>query len=68
MDDQVDQRNLQILQWNARSIENKMFDLDVTQRTAKPHVITIQETFLNKKVTTPKLLNYSPYRKDKENG
>lgn len=45
MDDQVDQRNLQILQWNARSIENKMFDLDVTQRTAKPHVITIQETF-----------------------
>ena len=65
---QVDQRNLQILQWNARSIENKMFDLDVTQRTAKPHVITIQETFLNETVTTPKLSNYTPYRKDRDNG
>ena len=53
MDARVNEKNLQLLQWNARSIENKMFDLTTTQSTLKPHIIAIQETWLNNNKSTP---------------
>ena len=42
-----------------------MFDLTTTQSTLKPHIIAIQETWLNNNKSTPKLPHYASHRKDR---
>ena len=65
MDEEVNNKDLQILQWNSRSIENKMYDLSTTQKTLKPHIIGIQETWLKDGKNTPLLDHYHTERKDR---
>ena len=52
------------MHWNARSVKNKMVQLYNTINTEKPIVITICETWLNKKDTF-KINGYKIFRKDR---
>ena len=62
--------NLQIIQWNARSLSNNDSDLRVLLSTQSPHIVAIQETWLkqidNQKNNTPYFRSYEVYRKDRK--
>ena len=56
---------LQIMQWNARSIRCHLSDLKIAAYTTKPHVIAVQETWLKKKHKTPNFISYYTHRVDR---
>ena len=60
---------LQILQWNCRSIQNKIPELlsYLANLVNLPDVLCLQETYLTKN-TTPILPGYKFIRKDRSNG
>ena len=41
--------NLEIMQWNARSINKNGSDLTALFTTHRPHIVAIQETWLTEK-------------------
>ena len=51
-------RNLQIIQWNARSLSNKLSGLQDILLRSMPHIVAIQEIFLKPSSKTP---NFSPF-------
>jgi hypothetical protein len=51
-------RNLQIVSWNARSLNGKLSELKVHMYSKKPHIICIQETW-GSAGFEPKFINYS---------
>ena len=60
---------LQILQWNCRSIQNKLPELQsyLDNLVNLPDVLCLQETYLTKNIT-PILPGYEFIRKDRSNG
>ena len=42
--------NLEIMQWNARSINKNGPDLTALFTTHRPHIVAIQETWLTEKI------------------
>ena len=60
--------SLEILQWNAGSIRNNSPDLYTLLRTQQPHIVGIQETWLNQndKRHAPKFPSYDCYRIDRK--
>ena len=58
--------NLQIVQWNARSIRNCLSDLKIATYTLKPHIVAIQETWLKLKDKTPGFISYEVLRTDRQ--
>ena len=59
-------RDLSILQWNARSITKRLSDFKITLYSTKPHVAAIQETWL-KTNKNPTFESYDILRKDRKN-
>ena len=57
---------LQILQWNCRSIQNKIPELK-SYLANLPDILCLQETYLNKKIVLF-LPGYKCIRKDRSNG
>lgn len=59
--------HLQILSWNCQSLSNKLFELNNfinNPNFPTPHVILLQETWLNNKQTI-NIKNYKTVRKDR---
>ena len=60
--------NLNIIQWNARSIRNSTLDLKLAVYTTKPHIVAIQETWLDNKDKDPIFISYDCIRADRWGG
>ena len=61
-------RNLHIVQWNARSIKQNICDFTIALYTSKPDIAAIQETFLKpntKYKKDPAFISYDIIRKDR---
>ena len=58
--------NLEIMQWNARSINKNGSDLVALLTTHKPHIIAIQETWLTEN-NRLSYTSYDTYRIDRKN-
>ena len=53
--------NIKIVQWNARSLRNKLETLKQEIQTTKPSIVCIQETFIEEKLMTK--LKFKHYNK-----
>ena len=60
-------RNLQIIQWNARSLRKHISDFTISLYTTKPDIVAIQETKLKPNKKTPRFISYDVLRKDRLN-
>ena len=61
-------KNLQIIQWNARSIRNSTSDLKLSAYTIRPHIIALQETWLDSRDKDPAFIAYDTIRADRGGG
>ena len=61
-------RNLKIVQWNARSLNNKLPEFEITILTTLPDVVAIQETWMKPGLKDPKYTSYDILRKDRQDG
>ena len=62
------ERNLNIIQWNARSLKKNISDFTITLYTVKPDIAAVQETFLkprSKFKPENKFVSYNVIRKDR---
>ena len=67
MDETID-RNLHLLQWNARSITRHLSDFKISLYTTKPHVAAVQESWLKSSKDSPSFESYNLERKDRNGG
>lgn len=56
--------DLQIIFWNSRSLSNKLFEFKKYIYTRKPHIVCIQESWLNDEYL-PSFINYRGYFKNR---
>jgi exonuclease III len=60
----MDDRKIDIITWNSRSLYNKLFEFKTYIYVKKPHIVCIQESWVRDNYI-PKFINYKGYFKNR---